>query len=79
LLSITIAAFAEPPGGGYNGWRQFAALFDVDDENGDPVEGVDVKVLIQIFGTEGDNSTIIRNDQQPGLGESVRHARLFWL
>ena len=59
LLSITIAAFAEPPGGGYNGYRQFAALFDVDDENGDPVEGVDIKVLIQIFGTEGDNSTIL--------------------
>lgn len=59
MLSITIAAFAEPPGGGYNGYRQFAALFDVDDENGDPVEGVDVKVLIQIFGTEGDNSTIL--------------------
>ncbi len=59
LLSTTIAAFAEPPGGGYNGWRHFAALFDVDDENGDPVEGVDVKVLIQIFGTEGDNSTIL--------------------
>ncbi len=62
LLAIFLAPVSghtEPPGGGYNGWRFFFASFSVFNPAANPVSGVNVKLFVHIYGTEGDGYAIL--------------------
>ena len=59
IIGYFITLLAAPPGGGEDGWREFYAWISVSDPAGNPVSGVQVRLLAEIYGSEGDGSDIV--------------------